>query len=161
MAAKSRECPVHWVPLQRELMELPWVRDVHIDRCPKCQGVFLDKGEIRRITGHDKLHELLTKHLGADSDSKRVCPSCGMIMDAEDADGVEVDVCLSCFGVWLDGGEMETLRGKKNDAFDPAKFSPEKIAELEKAKHVAIADRRNAFRGFLHRLTGQDLRNRR
>jgi Zn-finger nucleic acid-binding protein len=156
---KKLECPIHWKPLEAFEIEVPGL-DIHADRCPECQGIFLDKGEIKRLTGGEKLNDLFTKHLGIDSDSQRLCPSCGMVMDMEDADGVRVDVCLSCFGVWLDAGELEALKGKPDASFDPKKFSPEKQKEVARAQTVAKADRKRWWKLFMWRLTGQDLMKR-
>ena len=39
-----------------------------------------------------------------------ICPSCGTATLAErERDGVNVDVCQTCRGVWLDRGELEKL----------------------------------------------------
>jgi Zn-finger nucleic acid-binding protein len=106
--------------------------------------MFLDKKEIRTLTGSHSLGILLTKKLGLDSDSPLVCPNCGGLMDGEDAGDVRVDVCLDCKGVWLDAGELERLK-----AMDDAKFrafSPEKIAELLKAKEIKQEERARAIR---------------
>jgi Zn-finger nucleic acid-binding protein len=161
MPPKKRECPVHWVPLEPRTIEVVRAFDVVADVCPTCQGVFLDKGEIKRITGHDQLHDLLTKHVGYDSDSQRVCPSCGSIMDMEDADGTKVDVCLTCFGVWLDAGELEQLRAKPGAAFDPSQFSESKRVEVQRARQIEQRDRRHKWTMFLYRLRGADLFSRR
>jgi len=37
------------------------------------------------------------------------CPKCGMEMEEIQFKGVQVDKCLSCGGVYLDAGEMETI----------------------------------------------------
>jgi len=37
------------------------------------------------------------------------CPACGKPMIVLELDRVEVDHCISCGGIWLDGGEMELL----------------------------------------------------
>lgn len=155
-AAKKRECPIDWTPLVAESISVPGF-DVQADRCAKCKGLFLDKGEIKRITGNDKLNELLTKHLAGDSDSPLVCPACGWTMDMEDADGVRVDVCLKCFGVWLDAGELDQLKEKKADAFDPMYFSQEKLKELRRSEAAQAGERKKFWSAFMHRLTGRDL----
>lgn len=122
-----RDCPRCHVPLVEE--KRPALGpDVRVDACPKCTGIYLDKGEIRRLTGSHSLHKYLTKYVGIDSDSELVCPGCGGIMDLEDAGGVKVDVCLSCFGLWLDAGELEDL--KDTDPKEIRDLSPEKRAEL-------------------------------
>ncbi|MEO1293856.1 MAG: zf-TFIIB domain-containing protein [Pseudomonadota bacterium] len=38
-----------------------------------------------------------------------VCPNCATPMNEVARRGVYVDVCPSCRGVWLDGGELEKL----------------------------------------------------
>jgi hypothetical protein len=37
------------------------------------------------------------------------CPKCGQELVTETCDSVEVDVCPSCKGVWLDAGELGTI----------------------------------------------------
>ena len=123
----QRDCPRCWQPLAAEKQKRGlW--NVTIDLCSGCGGLFLDRGELLRLTGNRPLHHLTTKHLGIDSDSQLLCPGCGGIMDAEHAAGIEFDVCLSCSGVWLDPGELEALQAV--DAAELKELSPEKLAEL-------------------------------
>ena len=49
-------------------------------------------------------------------------------MDMESVEGIEIDVCLQCNGVWLDSDELEQL--KTLDSKNLEKLSPEKLAEL-------------------------------
>ena len=37
------------------------------------------------------------------------CPKCGQKLSAEKCGSVEIDVCPSCKGVWLDKGELGTI----------------------------------------------------
>lgn len=37
------------------------------------------------------------------------CPKCGMQLTSELHGSVEIDVCPSCRGVWLDSTELETI----------------------------------------------------
>ena len=37
------------------------------------------------------------------------CPKCGMTLVAIDYNGIEVDKCSNCEGVWLDAGELEAV----------------------------------------------------
>ncbi len=126
------------------------LRAVEVDVCPKCKGIFLDKKEIRKLTGDWSLNTILTKRLGLDSDSQLVCPNCGGLMDIEDAGNVRVDVCLDCKGVWLDPGELERLAAI--DAAEFRKFTPEKIDELQKAKDIRHEEHRKAIRSLFRGL---------
>jgi hypothetical protein len=47
----------------------------------------------------------------ASSESERLCPVDGQKMSKEIAHMLVVDRCPTCQGVWLDGGELERLRG--------------------------------------------------
>jgi PAT family beta-lactamase induction signal transducer AmpG len=46
------------------------------------------------------------------SDAMR-CPKCGAGMEQVDYEGVEIDRCKYCKGIWFDAGESEALRDKK------------------------------------------------
>ena len=123
----KRECPRCFLELVPEVLKRG-IWQIEIDKCSSCNGIYLDKGELLSLTKNKPLHHLTTTHLGVDSDSELLCPSCGSIMDAEYPNGVEIDVCLSCNGVWLDNEELEKLR-----SIDPSELeqlSPEKIAEI-------------------------------
>ena len=37
------------------------------------------------------------------------CPKCGQKLSPEKCGAVEIDVCPSCKGVWLDAGELGTI----------------------------------------------------
>ncbi|MDW8425998.1 MAG: zf-TFIIB domain-containing protein, partial [Meiothermus sp.] len=41
-----------------------------------------------------------------------ICPHCETGMNEIQRNGVHIDVCPKCRGVWLDGGEMEKLLGQ-------------------------------------------------
>ena len=125
--ALRRICPRDSAPLVAE-GRTAGRRTVQVDRCPTCNGIFLDVGEIKTLTSNRDLHRYLTKYLGIDSDSKLVCPSCGGLMDEEDCAGTVVDVCIGCKGLWLDGGELEELQKLHGDEFST--LSDEKLNEL-------------------------------
>ena len=127
----TRECPRDHTRLVAEKLAVRGP-DVTIDRCPKCGGIFLDKNELARITGDVKLNAHLRDEVGHDSDTDILCPSCGGIMDGEDVGGATVDVCLTCFGLWLDRGELDTLKARPNAA--PVEVTPEKAAEIGAAR---------------------------
>jgi Zn-finger nucleic acid-binding protein len=108
---KALECPRCWVEMKKEEVDVLGP-NVIIDVCPKCQGVWFDNNELKKILGDRKLANYLTKHIGTQSESKLVCPRCGGLMDLEYAEDVEIDVCLNCNGAWLDIGELERLKDK-------------------------------------------------
>ena len=123
----KRDCPRCFERLEkRSFKKGLW--SVDTDVCRSCNGLYLDKGELLKLTSNRPLHNITTKYLGVDSDSNLLCPGCGSIMDMESVGGVEIDVCLQCNGVWLDSEELEQLKELSSD--DIEKLSPEKLAEI-------------------------------
>ena len=127
----KRDCPRCFSELKPEKLS-KGIWNIEIDRCGSCSGIYLDKGELMTLTGNRPLHHLTTKHLGIDSGSELLCPSCGSVMDDEHPGGVEIDVCLQCNGVWLDKKELDLL--KELDSSILKALSPEKMAELYDAE---------------------------
>ncbi len=41
------------------------------------------------------------------------CPRCKLPLKAETYEGIEVDLCQTCYGYWLDTGELESIASKK------------------------------------------------
>ena len=41
------------------------------------------------------------------------CPKCGGDLAEQDYEGVRIDVCTDCKGVWLDAGELEEISAEK------------------------------------------------
>lgn len=89
---------------------------IEIDRCLRCDGVWLDAGEL----------EMVTELAGADPGglaaaldashrigrSKRHCPRCGrkmrLVQVGQEAT-LELDRCPVGHGLWFDRGELEKL----------------------------------------------------
>jgi len=136
---RKYECHKCWVEMNKEEIDV-FGPNIIIDVCPKCHGIWLDKGELQKILKDRKLADYLTKHIGTKSKSPMVCPRCGMTMDLEKAEDVEVDVCLSCSGVWLDAGELEELKQKTEDGYEldmvakEAELNEEQRFKLRKSK---------------------------
>ncbi len=40
------------------------------------------------------------------------CPRCDGVLESKSFEGVEIDTCDKCGGVWLDSGELEQLTKK-------------------------------------------------
>jgi len=145
---RQRACPRDHTPLVAEKVAVRGP-DVTIDKCPMCAGVFLDKNELLRISGDFQLNKYLRDKVALDSDSQLVCPHCGGIMDLEHIAGVGVEVCLTCFGLWLDGGELAALKDRENSA--PIPLTPKKHEEIARAEEATRGRRgrsQNPFARF-------------
>lgn len=75
------------------------------------------------------------------------CPSCSQILVRRRLEGVEVDGCPSCGGVWLDDGELATL-GKRN---------PDSLRQLDKIFVAGVQDAVAAHRSGLCPVCSQPL----
>ena len=138
---REYECHKCWVKLEKKEVET-FGPNVIIDVCPKCKGIWLDENELGKLLKDRKLANYLTKYIGTKSRSPMVCPRCGMTMDIEKADDIEVDVCLNCGGVWLDKGELEKLKEKSEEGFkgdELAKFEEKEEERLYKSKNSALS----------------------
>ncbi len=62
------------------------------------------------------------------------CPRCRLPLKKVDYEGVETDMCESCWGFWLDTGELEQVLARKR-------------LEFSNAEREAILDVRTASRG--------------
>lgn len=58
------------------------------------------------------------------------CPRCeNTTLDERDRDGVTIDVCKTCRGVWLDRGELEKLIARTTAEFDEYEQRPRGLPE--------------------------------
>ncbi len=88
-------------------------RGVLIDICVECGGVWLDKGEILSFSASpDVLQGHLDMGLLDAHPSGIDCPRCGTGLTEGGLikPKLLVDLCPSCGGLWMDGGEMAALR---------------------------------------------------
>ncbi len=96
-------------------------REVEVDRCPKCHGIWFDKDELpdffgltRRELRHlqrGRLDEQLN-HLEGE------CPRDGkplLRVISPQNKQVVIDACATCSGVWLDDGELKKLNQSVSD----------------------------------------------
>lgn len=120
-------------------------KDVTVDACPKCRGIYLDKNELKKLSGDADLNKYLRDMVGYDVDSQLICPSCGGLMDLEAVRGVEVEVCLTCFGLWLDAGELDALVAAKGKEVEMSAAKKAEIAKAQKAD--ANKKKRGGFLG--------------
>jgi len=113
------KCPVCY----RDLIKVTR-GSTEVDICPKCQGVWLDSGEIvlfiKELTESSEISPR-TPHLFKPPDVKTVhtlnepdklCPRCNKTLQkfnyAYDSN-IFLDKCPLCQGIWLDGGEAESI----------------------------------------------------
>ena len=95
-----------------ELDQVITENGVLIDICPKCGGIWLDKGEIYLFSKEPKgLREEIEKALKNPKQSNRVNPTTNTnLVELTLYNGsLVIDFCPKTSGIWLDKGELERL----------------------------------------------------
>ena len=114
--------------------------NIEIDICPKCNGIWLDSGELKKVLKDREVTDYLTKYVGTKARSPLICPRCRNLMDIEMAEDIETDVCLKCRGIWLDAGELVDLKNIRDNGLDldmqaeNDEILEEKLAEMRKSQ---------------------------
>ena len=86
---------------------------VEVDLCPKCGGLWLDKGELEKLSAAPQTEELKRMLLGdpkskpSPSDLTTACPACTGTLKEVVLGPIKVDFCSRCGGLWLDRGELD------------------------------------------------------
>jgi Zn-finger nucleic acid-binding protein len=88
---------------------------LEVDLCPKCGGLWLDRGEITRAAKLPegelaRLRALLVGKVGpppVPTENKAPCPACPGNLSEVLLGAVHVDYCGKCHGLFLDRGELE------------------------------------------------------
>lgn len=129
-------------------VQMEKLRPVHdaslvLDRCPRCGGVWFDRGEVddlRRMKPSAAWHEITVAeeavpmlchscHASMPRDAETCpscgwknrlpCPSCGKDMERRQHSGLYLDVCRSCQGVWFDRLELTEIWNLQVAAVSP------------------------------------------
>ncbi|HZH17608.1 MAG TPA: zf-TFIIB domain-containing protein [Archangium sp.] len=123
----ARPCPL----CEKELLRPLRVSPVEIDTCPRCHGLWFDRGELERFPDRPPVRSFLAMKGQTFSRCRRAghpvgpaqavcptcrsepvrCPACTGRLRRVVTSASPVDVCPSCEGVWLDAGAFEALAG--------------------------------------------------
>jgi len=107
---------------------------VMIDRCPEGDGFWLQEGEL------SKLQILMEWHRGSikpkpqepqvEPSGERNCPRCRQKMLKKEYEGVSIDICEKCGGIWMDKDELYHVLEKREEKFShqqQEEVTPEEI----------------------------------
>jgi Zn-finger nucleic acid-binding protein len=109
-------------------METVLFRDVEIDRCPKCHGIWCDKDEqdiLKTIQGTENLDT------GSTSASAQMevhildCPRCHARMipfPLPEQPHILLEKCVVCAGVFFDAGEFAEFKMSSVEKSSPEAF---------------------------------------
>ena len=83
--------------------------------CETCHGLWLNREQLARFVRSPVGPVLLPEVKAVAGKSSRsaglrICPSCEKTaLSAKVFDGVEIDFCRQCHGIWLDAGELDLI----------------------------------------------------
>jgi Zn-finger nucleic acid-binding protein len=94
-------------------------RNIELDYCNSCRGVWFDSGELELLLKSQGLEEpkaffdgILNSQEVSSAEKKRTCPICGRKMKKTPIGGqpeILIDICRDNHGLWFDGGEVTQL----------------------------------------------------
>lgn len=101
-------------PACREEMIVIEYKDIELDVCSSCKGVWFDAEELELLLGSLQLpvEELVRKLGEKSSEEVRKCPACRKKMEkvlVGPGKGEIIDRCRKGHGLWFDGGELDTV----------------------------------------------------
>ncbi len=77
------------------------------------------------------------------------CPIDGAELRVSDRQGVEIDYCPTCRGVWLDRGELDKIldrAGRAPERSERERSEPERVAQPRRDEYYDDDDRRPSSR---------------
>ncbi len=132
-------------PLDKDDMIVVESRQIELDFCLRCSGVWFDAQEldllVSAISGdnqQESQNDLLTPQPAEVNETYLKCPICGKKMDKVwlgKEPKVLIDSCPSGDGMWFDGGELhKVIHQINNDGKDDILSF---LSETFKAQHTA------------------------
>ena len=92
------------------------LREVEIDYCTDCGGIWLDAGELELLLGEPEKAAQLLKSFKIDStaiEKTRKCPICNKKMQkvivGSSKPTLLIDKCRKADGLWFDKGELQDI----------------------------------------------------
>lgn len=99
--------------------QLIFIRDVELDACTACQGLWFDEGELEKVSGGRPRFSPLSGSSGRD------CPRCAFRMRSGLIQrNLHVENCRPCEGYFLDAGELERLVQQELEVIVPGNRAP-------------------------------------
>jgi uncharacterized protein len=106
-------------PVCKYAMIVVEYRNIELDYCTSCKGVWFDSGELELLLKSQGLEEpkafldgIFNSQKAVSSEKKRKCPICGRNMKKTAIGGqpeILIDVCRDNHGLWFDRGEVAQL----------------------------------------------------
>ena len=100
--------------------------NIELDKCHKCDGIWLDRGELESIRDSkvSDIEEAIERKYGnpecqpGETEGYMQCPRCEGRLQRFNYSyiaSVYLDRCDTCLGIWLDDGELNAITSQKKD----------------------------------------------
>tara|TARA_R110001583_G_scaffold167425_2_gene320226 strand:- start:9637 stop:9927 length:291 start_codon:yes stop_codon:yes gene_type:complete len=90
-----------------------------------------------------------------EEDKRMKCPHCDTLLQMTDRQGIEIDYCPSCRGVWLDRGELDKTIERSTQAYgrnpEPRRSQPQR-SDYQHQKHDRQGSHYKKRKSFLGEL---------
>lgn len=134
---------------------------IHLAYCPQCHGSWYYGETLAKLFNLRRNRDLLdfSKELFAQKESSRSCPQCHTHLVAKtfyDNQGLTIEQCHGCHGVWLECGELAKTRTILRNKMDTGELHTRPVRGAQDAVTV---NRYAPFRGYPVAKTQQPLPN--
>jgi Zn-finger nucleic acid-binding protein len=120
----DKRCPECNQPLER--FNYAVTSGVFLDRCPQKHGIWLDPGELQHVQAVmeelDREFDLDEPDEPATNPDVKRCPRCDVPLHQTTYEGLSLDRCGECGGMWTDGTELMTVVRKQQEIFTDDEF---------------------------------------
>jgi uncharacterized protein len=119
-------------------------QEVEVDLCQKCQGIWLDDGELQSLTNQQTgdLQNPLLQFKNAEGSPTRnsLCPRCDSPMDEIHSREMKLTLerCASGHGLWFDSNELQQLLNhfaSEKDTHSTVKYLHDVFGSKTELKH--------------------------
>src|SRR5687768_16496337 len=139
-------CPVCLGVQLRKTRLADRTSELELDSCPRCGGIWFELGEVQHLRRHapESLWARVPRreasrmlcyqcHASMDRNAETCpacewrntinCPSCDRPLEPQTHEGLRLDVCKKCRGVWFDHIELEAIWNLALSATQPRSLS--------------------------------------
>lgn len=95
-----------------KMREMELMESITIDMCPKCRGIWYDKGEVGFQQELERDIPELENVQKTKRPTENKCPRCGAKLEEmrySTASDLMIDRCPACEGIFLDKGELRKI----------------------------------------------------
>jgi len=120
-------------PVDRHPLSVQAIAAVSFATCSECAGVWLTRKALEAPSVEPTALQAESRRaqiLKRSGRKARICPECIHSLESQRVEGVEIERCMYCKGVWLDAGEYDAVR-KRIEVQPPGIIKPRRDTGLD------------------------------